>query len=115
MAWARAVPRIAQDGLSLAAYVAALDRASGRLPGGLAATATLRFDRDSRCRWVLHRLWIAVGNEALAYAGRTSGEQVVAGIAGVFAGVVLVAWPGPSLLVLAFFVGGWLAVSGSFY
>jgi uncharacterized membrane protein HdeD (DUF308 family) len=50
-----------------------------------------------------------------AYAGRTSGEQVVAGIAGVIAGVVLVAWPGPSLLVLAFFTGAWLAVSGSFH
>ncbi len=25
-----------------------------------------RFDQDSRYRWVLHRLWIAVGNEALA-------------------------------------------------
>jgi uncharacterized membrane protein HdeD (DUF308 family) len=50
-----------------------------------------------------------------AYAGRTSGEHVVAGIAGFIAGVVLVAWPGPSLLVLAFFVGAWLAVSGSFH
>jgi uncharacterized protein with HEPN domain len=27
-----------------------------------------RFDADDRYRWVLHRLWIAVGNEALAYA-----------------------------------------------
>lgn len=27
-----------------------------------------RFDPDDRLRWVLHRLWIAVGNEALAYA-----------------------------------------------
>ena len=26
-----------------------------------------RFDNDSRYRWVLHRLWIAAGNEALAY------------------------------------------------
>jgi len=50
-----------------------------------------------------------------AYAGRTSGEQVLAGIAGVIAGVVLIAWPGPSLLVLAFFVGAWLAVSGGFH
>ena len=50
-----------------------------------------------------------------AYAGKTSGEQVVAGIAGVIAGVVLVAWPGPSLLVLALFVGVWLAVSGGFH
>jgi len=27
-----------------------------------------RFAKDSRYRWVLHRLWIAAGNEALAYA-----------------------------------------------
>ena len=27
---------------------------------------TTRFDTDSRYRWVLHRLWIAAGNEALA-------------------------------------------------
>jgi hypothetical protein len=27
-----------------------------------------RFDADDRYRWVLHRLWIAAGNEALAYA-----------------------------------------------
>ncbi len=50
-----------------------------------------------------------------AYAGRTAGEHVVAGIAAVIAGIVLVAWPGPTLLVLAFFVGAWLTVSGSFH
>ncbi len=75
--------------------------------------------------WTVHALVIITGlvfiirSIALAfspvYAGRTSGEQLVAGIAGVIAGVVLVAWPGPSLLVLAFFVGAWLAVSGSFH
>lgn len=75
--------------------------------------------------WTVHALVIITGlvfvlrGIALAfspaYAGRTSGEQVVAGIAGVIAGVVLVAWPGPSLLVLAFFAGAWLAVSGSFH
>jgi uncharacterized protein with HEPN domain len=27
-----------------------------------------RFNADEQFRWVLHRLWIAVGNEALAYA-----------------------------------------------
>ncbi len=26
------------------------------------------FENDDQLRWVLHRLWIAVGNEALAYA-----------------------------------------------
>jgi uncharacterized protein with HEPN domain len=30
-----------------------------------------RFDNDDHYRWVLHRLWIAVGNEALVYARRT--------------------------------------------
>ncbi|MGI8577760.1 MAG: hypothetical protein ACR2KG_07540 [Nocardioidaceae bacterium] len=30
------------------------------------------FETDDRLRWVLHRLWIAAGNEALAYA-RLSG------------------------------------------
>lgn len=27
-----------------------------------------RFESDDHYRWVLHRLWIAVGNEALTYA-----------------------------------------------
>ncbi len=26
-----------------------------------------RFDSDDRYRWVLHRLWIAVGNDAIVY------------------------------------------------
>jgi uncharacterized membrane protein HdeD (DUF308 family) len=75
--------------------------------------------------WTVHALVITTGlifiirGIALAfspaYAGRTAGGHVVAGIAAVIAGVVLVAWPGPSLLVLAFFVGAWLAVSGSFH
>jgi hypothetical protein len=30
-----------------------------------------RFDKDSRYRWILHRLWIAAGNEALAYTAAT--------------------------------------------
>ena len=30
-----------------------------------------RFDREARYRWVLHRLWIAAGNEALAYTAAT--------------------------------------------
>ena len=28
-----------------------------------------RFDSDREYRWLLHRVWIAVGNEAHAYAG----------------------------------------------
>jgi len=30
-----------------------------------------RFAADARYRWVLHRLWIAAGNEALAYTQAT--------------------------------------------
>jgi hypothetical protein len=30
-----------------------------------------RFDRESRYRWILHRLWIAVGNGVLAYTAAT--------------------------------------------
>ncbi len=50
-----------------------------------------------------------------AYAARTAGEHVRAGVAAIIAGIVLVAWPGPTLLVLAFFAGAWLTVSGSFH
>jgi uncharacterized protein with HEPN domain len=31
----------------------------------------MRYGADAHYRWVLHRLWIAVGNEALAYATAT--------------------------------------------
>lgn len=48
-------------------------------------------------------------------ATATVGEHVIAGIFGTVAGVVLIAWPGPTLLVLAFFVGAWLAISGGFH
>jgi uncharacterized protein with HEPN domain len=30
-----------------------------------------RFSADARYRWILHRLWIAAGNEALAYTHTT--------------------------------------------
>jgi hypothetical protein len=30
-----------------------------------------RFTADARYRWILHRLWIAAGNEALAYTQAT--------------------------------------------
>jgi uncharacterized membrane protein HdeD (DUF308 family) len=49
-----------------------------------------------------------------AYAGDSRGEQVLAGVLAVIAGIVLLAWPGPSLLLLAVFAGAWLAVSGGF-
>ena len=28
-----------------------------------------RYNTDDACRWALHRLWIAIGNEARAYPG----------------------------------------------
>jgi uncharacterized membrane protein HdeD (DUF308 family) len=49
-----------------------------------------------------------------AYAGDSRGEQVLAGVLAVIAGIVLLAWPGPTLLLLAVFAGAWLAVSGGF-
>ena len=49
-----------------------------------------------------------------AYAGASRGEQVIAGTVAVVAGIVLLAWPGPTLLLLAVFAGAWLAVSGGF-
>ncbi len=49
-----------------------------------------------------------------AYAAKTSGEHVLAGIAGAVAGLVLLAWPGSTGLVLVLFAGVWLAVSGGF-
>lgn len=30
-----------------------------------------RFNQNSRYRWILHRLWIAAGNETLAYTAAT--------------------------------------------
>jgi uncharacterized membrane protein HdeD (DUF308 family) len=49
-----------------------------------------------------------------AYAGDSRGEQVLAGTLEVIAGVVLLAWPGPTVLLLAVFAGALLAVSGGF-
>src|SRR3954470_6823362 len=49
------------------------------------------------------------------HAADSRGEQVVAGLGGIVVGVILVAWPQPTLLVLAFAVGAWLAVSGTFH
>ena len=37
---------------------------------------------------------------------------LLAGVTGVLAGVWLLAWPGPTLLILAIFIGAWLTVSG---
>ena len=50
-----------------------------------------------------------------SYASDSAWEQVVAGVVGVIAGVVLIAWPGPTLIVLAVTVGAILTVSGVFH
>jgi uncharacterized membrane protein HdeD (DUF308 family) len=49
-----------------------------------------------------------------AYAARTSGEHVLAGIAGAIAGLALLVWPGKTALVLVVFAGVWLVASGGF-
>jgi hypothetical protein len=38
-----------------------------------------RFSADARYRWVLHRLWIAAGNEALAYTQATGSPYAPTG------------------------------------
>ena len=52
------------DRHALLELAALLNQIAGLRDEGGAA----RFDADRRYRWVLHRLWIAAGNEALAYA-----------------------------------------------
>jgi uncharacterized membrane protein HdeD (DUF308 family) len=67
---------------------------------------------------VMTGLLFIVGGAALAlnpaYAARGSAEHVLAGIAGAIAGLVLLAWPGPTRLVLVLFAGVWLVASGGF-
>jgi uncharacterized membrane protein HdeD (DUF308 family) len=75
--------------------------------------------------WTVHALVVVTGfvlvvrGLALAfnptYAADSHGEQIVAGVLGAIAGIVLIAWPGPTLLVLAVVVGAWLTVSGGFH
>ena len=48
------------------------------------------------------------------YRGTSMFVSVLAAISGALAGIVLIVWPGPSLLVLAIFIGAWLTVSGAF-
>ncbi len=50
-----------------------------------------------------------------SYAADGAAEQVAAGVVGVIAGIVLIAWPGPTLLVLAIIFGAFLALSGGFH
>ncbi len=75
--------------------------------------------------WTVHALVVVTGallvvrGIALAfhpsYARDGAGEQVAAGAVGIVVGVILVAWPGPTLLVLAVVFGIWLALSGAFH
>jgi uncharacterized membrane protein HdeD (DUF308 family) len=48
------------------------------------------------------------------YRGTSVLVSVLAAVFGTLAGILLVVWPGPSLLVLAVFIGAWLTVSGAF-
>jgi uncharacterized membrane protein HdeD (DUF308 family) len=48
------------------------------------------------------------------YRGTSVLASVLAALFGTLAGILLVVWPGPSLLVLAIFIGAWLTVSGAF-
>lgn len=50
-----------------------------------------------------------------AYARSTRGEQLIAGLVEVAAGIVLLAWPQPTFLVLAEFAGIWLVVAGGYH
>ena len=67
---------------------------------------------------VVTGLLFIVGGAALAlnpaYAAKGSGEHVLAGIGGAIAGLVLLAWPGKTGLVVVLFAGVWLAVLGGF-
>lgn len=44
--------------------------------------------------------------------GGTRATNVVVGLAGIAAGIVLLAWPGRGLYTLAVFIGAWLVASG---
>ena len=46
------------------------------------------------------------------YDGRSRTPGAIAGIAGIIAGIAIMVWPEPSLLVLAIFIGAWILASG---
>lgn len=55
-----------------------LDALLGHIEALAAHGDRRRFDTDDHLRWVLHRLWIAIGNEALAYARAAGVDPYVA-------------------------------------
>jgi uncharacterized membrane protein HdeD (DUF308 family) len=61
-----------------------------------------------------------VVNGALRVAAATASQAarrgwiLAAGVAEVFVGIAFMAWPGPSLLTLAIFIGAWVFVHGVF-
>jgi uncharacterized membrane protein HdeD (DUF308 family) len=60
--------------------------------------------------------FLAAGLEAArAFSSRTAGPVVghlLAGLAGLAAGVAALVWPGPTALVLVYLIGAWAAVTG---
>lgn len=44
-----------------------LEQLLGLIEGLAAEGDRYRYDSDDRYRWVIHRIWIAIGNEAQAY------------------------------------------------
>jgi uncharacterized membrane protein HdeD (DUF308 family) len=81
--------------------------------------AILEIDWTVKALVVIAGITLVVRGVTLAfnpsYAADGAGEQVFAGIVTAIAGIVLIAWPEPTLLVLAFIFGGLLAVSGGFH
>ncbi len=51
-----------------------LDALLARIEALAAGADRDQFETDDYLRWVIHRLWIAVGNEALAYARLTGAD-----------------------------------------
>jgi uncharacterized membrane protein HdeD (DUF308 family) len=59
-------------------------------------------------------LFIFEGIYAMLIAGIDNRvANLVVGLLSIVAGVVIIAWPGPSLIVLGIFLGGWLIVVGT--
>lgn len=91
---------------------------AGLLSIGL-GLAVLASDWTVKALVVLTGVLLVIRGLAIAfnpsYASDRAGEQVGAGIVGIIIGIVLIAWPAPTLLVLAIVFGVWLAISGGFH